>query len=614
LRVDFVGSGVERLPEQLFGREPTHFLVADDASADLWRARVGDDFDVAAPTALRLAELSPFADAGSVLSHAGAVTFSADSAWADTSEGALALELVFRGEPGATLLTQRDGATGLELVLDADGRLTLQLAAGGATLSVMSAALVPDAWHHCLLLVDTAQGVAQTFCNGQAGAAVTTPGGFTLPAVAAAALLGSAAAPRVYWAELARWQAPTWGPRGAWTDQARARFARLVGTFADGSSEPLPLAEVRASGAYVDMSPSDRPELRRLHPVGEHWPRVVCRPMAASARECGLLVEADSSRSVSAEDFRLDNWTAAELTTTLGSSDGPTDDDSLLGLTPSALDAEHTLERLGPVGDGPAVLSLFGRAGSKRRVRLEVVGVATASFDIADAVVLASANVLAARAEAWGDGLSRLSLTYDSAGGPHTLRITVLDDDSSPTFAGDGSSALELGDAELRFGTISTPLPTFGDIQRADHLVYPAGNGNLPAGPWFELAAEIWLPPAPLIADAAVLNANFASRYDQQVNLFVSALHGTAAFWGIQGDATQWQLASDVTLVDGELHELSAALGPDGATLRIDGNATSEPAGAFDIGVLDRIDIGKTTSSSGSLTGVVRRVAITSAD
>lgn len=610
LQVELLGSGVDRLPEQLFGVEPTHWLVADDASADVWQARVGEDFEVLAPNALRLGELSPFADPGSVLSHAGAVTFSAQSNWAETGAGAIALEAVFRGEQGATLLAQRTGATGLELVLDAEGRLTLQLAAEGATLSVSSQALVKDAWHHCLALFDSAQAAAQIFCNGQAGAAVTVPDGFAIAELTGAVVLGSADMARVHWAELGRWQAATWGPRGAWGDQASARFARLVGTFAEGSSAPLPLAEVRASGAYVDMSPSDRPELRRLHPVGEHWPRVVCRPTAESARECGLLVEPDSSRSVSAEDFRLDHWTATEVTTTLGSSAGPLGAETLLGLQPSPLDTEHTLVRLGPVGDGPAVFSLFARAGSRKRVTLEVVGGASATFDVAGSLVLATSDALASGAEAWGDGLVRLSLAYDSAGGPQMLRISLLDDDSSPTFAGDGSVALDLGDAELRFGSVSTLLPTFGDIQRADHLVYQAGNGNFPPGPWFELGAEVWLPQAPLAADAAVLNVNFANRYDQQINLFVNAIGSSAQFGGLQGDAAPWTVASDVALADGTWHRLGAGVGPNGATLRVDDETTRGAAGAFDVGVLDRIDIGKTTSSSGALTGLVRRVAI----
>jgi hypothetical protein len=610
LQVDLLGSGVERLPEALFGVDPTHWLIADDARADVWQARVGENFQVIAPNALRLGELSPFADPGSVLSHAGAVTFSAESNWADTGAGAIALEAVFRGEQGATLLSQRAGVTGLELVLDAEGRLTLQLAAEGSTLSVSSQALVKDAWHHCLALFDSAQAAAQIFCNGQAGAAVTVPNGFAIAELTSAAVLGSADMARVHWAELGRWQAPTWGPRGAWGDQANARFARLVGTFAEGSSAPLPLSEVRASGAYVDMSPSDRPELRRLHPVGEHWPRVVCRPTAESPRECGLLVEPDSSRSVSSEDFRLDHWTATEVTTTLGSSAGPTGADTLLGLQPSDLDTEHTLERLGPVGDGPAVFSLYARAGSRKRVSLEVVGAASATFDVADSLVLDSSDALASDAEAWGDGLVRLSLAYESAGGPQMLRILLLDDDSSPTFAGDGSAVLDLGDAELRFGSVATLLPTFGDIQRADHLAYKAGNGNFPPGPWFELAAEVWLPRAPLAADAAVLNVNFASRYDQQINLFVNAIGGTAQFGGLQGDRAPWTVASEVPITDGAWHRLGAGVGSNEATLRVDDDTTRGPAAAFDVGVLDRIDVGKTTSSSGALTGLVRRVAI----
>jgi hypothetical protein len=189
----------------------------------------------------------------------------------------------------------------------------------------------------------------------------------------------------VHWAELARWQAAGWGPRGAWADVARERFARLVGTYAVGAQEPLPFAEVRASGAYVDMSPGDAPELRRLHPVGEHWPRIVCRPTADSARTCGLLVEASSSQPIAAEAFTLDRWAATELSVAAESGAGPSGKNTLFALTASPTSAEHTLAIDAPLADGPAVLAVFARAGRQRLLRAEVVGVASVTFDLANA-------------------------------------------------------------------------------------------------------------------------------------------------------------------------------------------------------------------------------------
>jgi hypothetical protein len=610
LVLDLTGSGVDRLPQELLGEAPSHFLVADDASAATWVARVGTGFEVVDAAALALAEPAPFADPGSVLSHSGSTTFSSESTWADTSAGALALEAVFRAEPGARLLEQQDAEAGLQLSVDVDGRLNLRLDAGDEVITASSPALVVDAWHHCLALFDAAQAVAQIFCNGQAGATVAVPAGFGLQSVAAPVTLGDASPARVSWAELARWQGADFGPRGSWTDLARERFARLVGTYAEGANEPLPFAEVRASGAYVDMSPSDAPQLRRLHPVGEHWPRIVCRPTSDSPRTCGLLVEAASSQPLAPEALELDNWDGFELDVNGASAPGPTGAATLFALSPSAVAAEHALELDAALGDGPAVFSFFARAESAHLLRAEVLGVASATFDLEALTVVDESATLLAEAETWGDGLVRLSFSFDVDPGPARLRLALLADDASAVFAGDGGIAAHVGGVELRFRSFSTPLPTFGAIQQADHLVYPAGNGNLPGGPAFDFSAEIWLPAAPLVADAAILNANFSTRYDQQINLFVSPADGAVQFWGLQGEQAKWQFSNPRTVIDGAVHLVSARVGPDGATLSVDGASVIEPAADYDLSVLDRVEIGTSTSSSGPLTGIVRRIVI----
>lgn len=607
LSVDLTGSGVERLPLELLGAAPTHFLIADDATPTSWNARVGTGFEVLSGAALELQQPAPFADPGRVLSHASAATFTTDSQWASSGDGALALEAVFRGEAGAVLLSQRDAEAGLELFLDSNGRLNLLLDAGAQVLGVASPPLVADAWHHCLALLDAGQGSAQLFCNGQAGATASVASGFAVPPVTAPATLGSAGPARLYWAELARWESPSFGPRGAWTDLARERFARLVGTYADGSREPLPFAEVRASGAYIDMTPSDAPDQRRLHPVGEHWPRIVCRPTSDEPRTCGLLVEASSSRTVAPEDFTLDQWDATEVTLLAGSAAGPTGAPSLFAATPSLASAAHTLEFSAPFGDGPAVMSFFARAGSSRFVSAEVEGAASATFDLVGLSVTANTDAHVASVEPWGDGLVRASFSFDVEPGIQRMRLSLLADDGEPVFAGDGSAFAELGDVELRFRSFSAPLPTFGTIQQADQLVYPTGNGNLPAGPWFSFSAELWLPEAPLVADAAVFNANFATGYDQQINLFVRPADGTLQFWGLGGDSNDWVLGDPRSLTDGKLHSIGAGVGPEGATVGVDGSAATTP-GAYDTTLLDRVEIGTSTSSSGPLTGIVRRI------
>jgi hypothetical protein len=204
----------------------------------------------------------------------------------------------------------------------------------------------------------------------------------------------------------------------------------------------------------------------------------------------------------------------------------------------------------------------------------------------------------------------RLSYSFDVNPGAGRLRLTLLNDASATAFAGDGSIAADVGDVALSFRSFSTPLPTFGAIQQFDHLVYPAGNGNLPEGSDLSFSAEVWLPAAPLLADAAVMNVNFATRSDQQINLFVSPQAGAAQFEGLQGPTTAWQLSSSQALNDGNLHALVASVGPKSASLTVDGTSVTGKAAPYDTSLLDRIEIGIATNSSGPLTGIVRHLRI----
>lgn len=608
--LDLTGSGVDRLPQELLGATATHLLISSDVKATTWPARIGEGFDFAKNAVVAPAVPWPFADRGSALSHAGAVAFTAASFWADARDGALAIEAVFRGEPGAVLLTQRDSASGLQLALTADGQLSASLSSSAALVTVSSQPLVPDAWHHCLFFFEPAEG-AQIVCNGQAGEAVTVPAGFTLGPVASPTQLGTNAAARLQWAELASFESSTWGARGAWADAARERFARLVGTYADGANEPLPLSEMRASGAYIDMSPVDQPELRQLHPVGEHWPRVVCRPAGDEPRLCGLLVEGSSSRQIAAERFTLDQWNQAEVSVAGARADGAAGKPSLFTLVPSAANGAHTLSFDLTFADGPATLSLFARPLGGKLLRVDVPGVASATFDVSRATVVDSSGTRVVSAEPWGDGLVRVSYSFDIAPGPGSLQLTLLADDGSAAFAGNGdASTIQAGDVELRFRQFSTPLPMLEPIQAADLLVFPAGKGNFPAGGSFSIAADFWLPAAPLLADAAIVNANFATQYEQQINLFVTAPQSTVRFGSLLGKAAPWTVTDAARVTDGELHQVQATVAAGKATLVVDGVSTEQNAMPYDTSMLDRIEVGASKNSSGALTGLLRHVSI----
>jgi hypothetical protein len=133
----------------------------------------------------------------------------------------------------------------------------------------------------------------------------------------------------------------------------------------------------------------------------------------------------------------------------------------------------------------------------------------------------------------------------------------------------------------------------------------------LPPGSAFEVSAEIWLPDTPLVADAAIFNANFAAQYDQQINLFIRPGDGTPQFWGLQGNTTPWNFVSPIAVNDGSLHQITASVGPMGATLGVDDQISNGPViTPFDLSGLDRVEVGTSTSSSGPLTGIIRQLRI----
>jgi hypothetical protein len=63
-------------------------------------------------------------------------------------------------------------------------------------------------------------------------------------------------------------------------------------------------------------------------------------------------------------------------------------------------------------------------------------------------------------------------------------------------------------------------------------------------------------------------------------------------------------------VTDGNLHEIVASVDPDGATLGVDGQGSTDAASRLDLASLDRIEIGTSTSSSGPLTGIIRRISL----
>ncbi len=131
------------------------------------------------------------------------------------------------------------------------------------------------------------------------------------------------------------------------------------------------------------------------------------------------------------------------------------------------------------------------------------------------------------------------------------------------------------------------------------------------------IGLRLLLPPGPRLTDQAVINLNRGGTFDNQIQLFVRGNEGSSdtgklQFWGLRDGQTHWTFFHPTSAVDGVRHAVEAQWSVTTAEIRVDGlpavqQAVLPNAPPF---VLDRIDVGFSMSSSGSLEGLVAGLSI----
>jgi Concanavalin A-like lectin/glucanases superfamily len=618
--VDLDQSGASHLKSELL--LPSGSVAAtlrfrgETATANDWPSDQGALLvKAAAPLAVQLE--APFTDGTRAIGFStDANAYLAQSAEPGTVDADdFALEVVLQAVAGTRIISKRADGVGWSVQLTAEGALTLEVTDDARTLLVSSEVLAPGAWYHCVFWLSRSAG-GQAYCNGRASDVTDMSQLGSLATTTSLAVGGGLAnnepPPNAKLAHFSLFRVPVGalGPSKDWAALSRQRFAQLTGVsprVARGSLLPRP--GQRDSPAYLDLQRGIDGG-RYLFLVGPDWPRITCRTDAAGVRDCGYLGEPERSRSIKA---RADAWTASQVTVLTDHADFADGERRMQGLVPSIAQVGHALSVSGTFGGAQQALSFFVRAGLGSSVGVSVTGRDRAVFDVAAGKVTTAPANAQAGIEPWGNQLFRCSLVFVPDAGRLTYQLQLLGPGDAELFAGDGKTAwLDVAGLQLDTGLAYSGSLLAADIQAADQLSFVGSDGNLPELSAASARLRVLLPAGPRLTDQSVLNLNHGGEFANQAEMYVIGDTSQLKFWGLNAGATHWAFVNPRSLVDGLRHQVEASWGPTSAELTVDGESVikkaelaNEPPFSF-----DRIDVGFSSNSSGSLEGLVAGIEI----
>jgi hypothetical protein len=348
---------------------------------------------------------------------------------------------------------------------------------------------------------------------------------------------------------------------------------------------------------------------RRLFLVGEDWPRVACRTDPMNAYDCGYLSEPARTRLVPSDPS---GFTASEVTMEPLAGAFADGEASMTALVPSTAKALHTISATSSFDAAHHVFSFFARAGNASRVGVSAGGLATAVYDVAAGQVVSTPAGVDARVEAWGDGLFRCAYGFDASPGSTTYVVQLVDPTAAAPidtpFTGDGGSrALFIAGLQVDVGLRAPGSLLAADAQPADHLVFAAGEGNLPARAAISFGMRVIAPPAARPTDQPILSLNRAGLAEDEVRLFVAGQSGHLKYGGRGDGVTRWLIDHQTPLADGQRRTLEGNWNPMSAEISVNGIVASTPtltqnAAPF---VFDQIDVAFGPGTSDHLEGLL---------
>jgi hypothetical protein len=286
---------------------------------------------------------------------------------------------------------------------------------------------------------------------------------------------------------------------------------------------------------------------------------------------------------------------------------------TMSGLVPSALDATQALSWTGTFAGTRHALSFFARAGSGQFVGVTGTGFGRAVFDVRAGTVVSTVSGVRASIEDWGGGLYRCAYSIDAPMGELTYQLELLAGAQGQPALGDGSTVfVDISTLQLDVAHAYPGSPFALPIQAGDQLSFVADDGNVPASGSVSQRMRVLLPPGPRLTDQPLINLNLDGSFDNQVELYVTGNSSELAFWGLRDSATHWAFNHSLSLLDGVVHtveanwrQASVELAIDGASIQQMALIANEPPFT-----LNRIDVGFSADSGGSLEGLIGGVEI----
>ena len=614
--IDLNRSGLSQLATELVlpgpRTLPTLSFRGESATASDWPSEQGAR-GLKAVTSPTLDVDTPFTDGTRAVgfSQLSEVYAANDGDLGEVAGDDFAMELVLRAPAPATLVSKRNAGNGWALTTAVNGTLRLDLADDQALVQVASEPLVPGAWYHCLFWISRQAG-GRADCNGRPGNATDLSALGDLSSAEPFRVGGPGPGPlgRLAFFALHRVGSGGLGSPSDWTSISQTRFSILTGIrprVAKGT--PVPRAGVRNSAAFVDIQRT-ADDTRRLFLVGADWPRIACRNDTMGTRVCGYLSEPHRARLV---PNVASQWTALGLTVTDDSVDFADGVRGMSALVPSKLLTPHTLLQSGMFGGARQTLSFFARAESGQFVSASVANHGTAVFDVRAGSVVSQPGGARATIEDWGGGVFRCAYLLEPEAGNLTYKIEIVGGAEAEQLTGDGTSPwLDVAEPQLDVGQAYSGSPLGAATQPGDQLSFVADDGNLPSSESITQRFDVLLPVGPRLTDQALLNLNRGGSFDTQVQVYLRGDTNQLKFLGLRDGDTHWAFDNPASLVDGHHHAIEASWGPSYAALSVDGNLLRQSAllansPAF---ALDRIEVGYSENSSGSLEGLLGALAI----
>ena len=610
--LDLDHTGVSELHHELEltarSLAPSLSLRGESASATDWPSEQGARLlkGTASP---QIQQPTPFTDATRALGFSSsAATYVASGNEGELAGDDFALELVLRAVPGAALLAKRASSPGWSLEVTPNGSLALTLEDAQRSLQVVSEPLVTRAWYHCLFWVSRSAG-GRADCNGRSGepSDLSALGNLSSAAklsVGGGTPLSSASSELAYFAAF-RSTPGGLGAAASWASVSRQRFAALTGVSPRvARGNPAFEPGLRDAPAYLDLQ-REGDAVRRLFLVGPDWPRIACRNDDNGARLCGYLSEPQRTRWLAPE---ASAWAATALSVLENHAELADGEQRMAGLVASSALVGHTLSWSGSYGGARQALSFFARAEAGQFVGVSAGALGATIFDVRAGSVISGPADVRATIEPWGDGLFRCAYTFTPETGPLNYQVELLGSADAQPFAGDDQRAwLDIAVLQLDVGQAYPGSPLAAPSQPRDQLSFSADDGNLPTASAVSEHLSVLLPAGPRLTDQALLNLNRGGSFETQVQLYIRGDTGQLKFLGLNQSDTHWAFDHTVSLLDGLRHRVDANWGPTLETLSVDGVLVQRTAQIANDPpfALDRMDLGFSDNSSGSLEGLL---------